>query len=72
MANCVPLVLGQLNRIKSQALENQRLIFTMFAMFLFIRQSFRYSGFQSSSSKLLIYTSQKKRISFSSPVKKLS
>ena len=25
MANCVPLALGQLNRIKSQALENQRL-----------------------------------------------
>ena len=125
MANCVPLVLGQLNRIKSQALgfqrlssacrkslfsplsqfsmaqdtllgfpahtlpfrcgestslstassqalENQRLTFTMFAMFLFIRQSFRYSGFQSSSSKLLIYTSQKERISFSSPAKKLS
>ena len=56
----------------SQALENQRLTFTMFAMFLFIRQSFRYSGFQSSSSKLLIYTSQKERISFSSPAKKLS
>ena len=39
---------------------------------LFICQSFRYSGFQSSSSKLLIYTSQKERISFSSPAKKLS
>lgn len=72
MANCVPLALGQLNRIKSQALENQRLTFTIFAMFFFIRQSFRYSGFQSSSSKLLIYTSQKERISFSSPAKKLS
>lgn len=72
MANCVPLALGQLNRIKSQALGFQRLTFTMFAMFLFIRQSFRYSGFQSSSSKLLIYTSQKARISFSSPAKKLS
>lgn len=72
MANCIPLVLGQLNRIKSQALENQRLTFTMFAMFLFICQSFRHSGFQSSSSKLLIYTSQKERISFSSPAKKLS
>ena len=72
MANCVPLALGQLNRIKSQALENQRLTFTMFAMFLFIRQSFRYSGFQRSSSKLLIYTSQKERISLSSPAKKLS
>ena len=72
MANCVPLALGQLNRIKSQALENQRLTFTMFAMFLFICQSFRYSGFQSSSSKLLIYTSQKERISLSSPAKKLS
>lgn len=72
MADRVSLAFRQLNRIKSQALENQRLIFTMFAMFLFIRQSFRYSGFQSSSSKLLIYTSQKKRISFSSPVKKLS
>lgn len=72
MADRVPLALGQLNRIKSQALENQRLTFTMFAMFLFIRQSFRYSGFQSSSSKPLIYTSQKARISFSSPAKKLS
>lgn len=72
MADRVSLAFRQLNRIKSQALENQRLTFTMFAMFLFIRQSFRYSGFQSSSSKLLIYTSQKKRISFSSPVKKLS
>ena len=72
MADRVSLALGQLNRIKSQALENQRLTFTIFAMFFFIRQSFRYSGFQSSSSKLLIYTSQKERISFSSPAKKLS
>ena len=72
MADRVSLALGHLNRIKGQALENQRLAFTMFAMFLFIRQSFRYSGFQSSSSKLLIYTSQKERISFSSPAKKLS
>ena len=72
MADRVSLAFRQLNRIKSQALENKRLIFTMFAMFLFIRQSFRYSGFQSSSSKLLIYTSQKERISFSSPAKKLS
>ena len=39
---------------------------------LFICQSFRYSGFQSSSSKLLIYTSQKDRISFSSAAKKPS
>ena len=35
-------------------------------------QPFRYSGFQSSSSKLLIYTSQKDRISFSSVAKKPS
>ena len=72
MADRVSLVFRQLNRIKSQALGFQRLTFTMFAMFLFIRQPFRYSGFQSSSSKLLIYTSQKERISFSSPAKKLS
>ena len=72
MADRVSLAFRQLNRIKSQALETQRLTFTMFAMFLFIRQSFRYSGFQSSSSQLLIYTSQKGRISFSSPAKKLS
>lgn len=72
MADRVSLAFRQLNRIKSQALETLRLTFTMFAMFLFIRQSFRYSGFQSSFSKLLIYTSQKERISFSSPAKKLS
>ena len=76
-AHTLPFRCGEstsLSTASSQALENQRLTFTitMFAMFLFIRQSFRYSGFQSSSSKLLIYTSQKERISFSSPAKKLS
>ena len=71
-AHTLPFRCGEstsLSTASSQALENQRLTF---AMFLFIRQSFRYSGFQSSSSKLLIYTSQKERISFSSPAKKLS
>ncbi len=71
-AHTLPFRCGEstsLSTASSQALENQRLTFTMF---LFIRQSFRYSGFQSSSSKLLIYTSQKERISFSSPAKKLS
>ena len=58
-AHTLPFRCGEstsLSTASSQALENQRLTF---AMFLFIRQSFRYSGFQSSSSKLLIYTSQK-------------
>ncbi len=74
-AHTLPFRCGEstsLSTASSQALESQRLTFTMFAMFLFIRQSFRYSGFQSSSSKLLIYTSQKECISFSSPAKKLS
>ena len=74
-AHTLPFRCGEftsLSTASSQALENQRLTFTMFAMFLFICQSFRHSGFQSSSSKLLIYTSQKERISFSSPAKKLS